>query len=125
MIEDTMMIGGGKMTSRKEEGPAVTETTLTEESLPQAAAGTLPPPHLMAGDTEHDTGAKNVYIKTTFIFVILSTSNFLSEIHDRSFMYVNYFVKAIIFLILYQDDAQNILEIIPWWPDSRHHEEGY
>ena len=51
------MIGGGKMTSRTEEDPAVTETTLTEESLPQVAADTLPPPHLMAGDTEHDTGA--------------------------------------------------------------------
>ena len=55
MIEDTMMIGGGKMTSRKEEAPAVTERT--EESLHQVAAGTLPPPHPMAGDTEHDTGA--------------------------------------------------------------------
>ena len=58
MTEDTMMIGGGKMTSRTEEAPAVTgTTTLREESLPQAAADTLPPPHLMAGDTEHESGA--------------------------------------------------------------------
>ena len=70
MIEDTMMIGGGKMTSKKEEGPAVTErTTLTEESLPQVAAGTLPPPHPMAGDTEHDTGALSVFIKTQRLFL--------------------------------------------------------
>ena len=73
--ETIMMTGGGRMTSRTEEDPAVTEktgeeevteTTLIEESL--QVEDTLHPPHPMAGDTEHDPGAKNVFIKITCIF---------------------------------------------------------
>ena len=86
MTEDIMMTGGEKMTSMTEEDPAVTEkngeeeeevteTTLIEESL--QVEDTLHPPHPMAGDTEHDPGAEFVFIKTTCIIVILSTSAFL------------------------------------------------
>jgi len=83
--ETIMMTGGERMTSMTEEDPAVTEktgeeeavteTTLRDESL--QVEDTLHPPHPMAGDTEHDPGAEFVFIKTTCIIVILSTSAFL------------------------------------------------